>query len=322
MGVAEQIATGPATKTQAESSSRFLQDDIQPIPYRFRGAYAPPAYRKGSGRPSASTATSGTVRQLVQALQKPGVEIPIYRYMANPGFGLAGPAVLQAFGNLTPHVRLWRSTPSGLVVAKRAFRSYRDRPYRLYRGDDIQVASTLIAPDTDQKRHLVALIEKARAGKRLNADEWRSLRDLMLYSRSPHLNMPGAQLGPFGHVSAHASWVRELPQGADLRPYLRYAEEGLETLERHGRSLSEAAQWFEQVAADRIARGVPVVSWNGIRADFPVFLDAFGSDSRVRILSQANHVDLLATIHTVSTDQLELLERVLAGRSQLLKFSR
>lgn len=312
MGVAEQIATGPATKTQAESSSRFLQDDIQPIPYRFRGAYAPPAYRKGSGRPSASTATSDTVRQLVQALQKPGVEIPIYRYMANPGFGLAGQAVLQAFDQFDPSRPFMAIDTEWLGRGEAGFFAPTEIALSFVRGDDIQVASTLIAPDADQKRHLVALIEKARAGKRLNADEWRSLRDLMLYSRSPHLNMPGAQLGPFGHISAHASWVRELPQGADLRPYLRYAEEGLETLERHGRSLSEAAQWFEQVAADRIARGVPVVSWNGIRADFPVLLDAFGSDSRVaRILSQANHVDLLATIHTVSTDPLELLERVL-----------
>lgn len=306
---AENIAAGAFSRS---SVARYLE----PVPYRFRGLILPRSFRSYGTFAEAQNAPTPLTERMVEALRRPGVDIPVYRYVAAPGFGLAGQSVLRAFDRFDPTRPFMTLDTEWLGRGETNLFAPTEIALSFVRGGDIQVASTLIAPGAEQVRELRALIDKARSGKRLNADEWRTLRDLMRYAPSSVMNLPGAVYRGFGEIAAHAQWVQQLQPGSDLRPYLSYAEEGLAALIKYGRPLSEAAQWFDRLAAERIARGEPVLTWNGIRADFPVLREAFGSESNVaRLLSQAVHVDLLATVQTVTSDPVsEVLEQMLGRK--------
>lgn len=306
----------PLERVTSPRPTPYARPELEESPFRFRGVYTVPAYRppqETSGGPVAASADQAA--RLIESLKEPGVDINLFRFMSDPGFRTPGQSAIEAFRDFDPSKAFitmdieWLGTRGDEIFAPTEIALAR------VRGNDIDVSAALVAPTPQQSERLSNLIKKAQSGVRLNADEWRTLRDMMLYSRSSQMGLPGAEISSRGTVISHAQWVRELRQGQDLRPFLRYAEEGLEELKRSGRAQHDVAKWLSEQLSASHARGEALLTWNGLEAEFPVIRDIFGVDSDVyRQLSRARHIDMLAATRALVDDPVSQVLEPLAGR--------
>lgn len=306
-----------AGRSESARRSPYEPPKVEETPFRFRGVYTVPAYPpKRPQFVGLTGASPDQAARMVEALSQPGVDISLFKFMSDPGFRTAGQPAIESFQSFDPSHPFVTMDIEWLGTRGSDIFSPTEIALAHVKGHDIEVSAALVAPTPQQAERLSDLIKRAQSGVRLNADEWRTLRDLMLYSKSSQLGLPGAQISSAGYVISHAQWVRELRQGQDLRPFLRYAEEGLQELTRSGRTQSEVARWLSEHLSSAHARGEALLTWNGLEAEYPVIRDFFGVDSDVyRQLSRARHIDLLATTRSLVEDPVSQLLEPLAGRS-------
>lgn len=310
--LAKSIA-GKYNTRKTDDKRRFIVPEIEDNPFRFRGAYSITPYRTSRSMPAEPSLEEA--KRLIQALSHPGVDINVFRYMAEPGFSVPGQSVIQALQSfnlskpfVTFDIEWLGSIDSNLfAITEVAVARMRD--------NDIKVSTRLVKPSEEQANLIADLIKRLQQGEQLTADEWRSLRDVLKYSPRSYRGLPGAQFSSTGELISHAQWALELVEGEDLRFYVEDIKLGLEELRRRGQDPKETAKWLSNVLSAAHARGEAVVSWNALQADVPAIGRVVGvRDPIYTRLASIPHVDLLAATRLLTENRVKDLIEPLIGR--------